>query len=122
MPLILPLTALNRSVPLNSLCLSRRVTGLVPQAFVNEAFEAGQEYFHNKRAHSHISKIQHLCNKVSEATVFKVDVNTKHGTAIILRQHKVSGMQGLAAPSLDTCWEGLSTREITLHLPKSIFK
>ena len=122
MSLTLPLTALNRSVPLDSLCSSRRVAGLIPQAFVNEACEASQEYFHNKQAHSHISKIQHLCNKVAEVTVFKADMNTKHGTAVILRQHTVSARQGLAAPPLYVCWQGLSTRETALRLPKSVCK
>lgn len=109
MPLILPLTALNRSVLLNSLCSCRRGAGLiVPPAFVNEAFEASQEYFHNKQAHSHISKIQHLCNEVAEVTVFKAGMNMQLGTAT-LRQHKVSARQGLAAPSLHVCWEGLDS-------------
>lgn len=98
------------------------MAGLIPQVFVNEAFEASQEYFHNKRAHSHFSEIQRLCNKVAEVTVFKGGVNTKHGTAVILRQHKVSARQGLAASPLYVCREGLSTREMALHLAKNIFK
>lgn len=50
---------------------------LIPQACVYGAFEASQEYFHNKRAHSHISKIQHSCNKAAEVAVCKASTNTK---------------------------------------------